>query len=223
MDFIHIAIDGPAGAGKSTVAKYVAKNLGIHHLDTGSMYRALGLFALERGADPADAAQVEVLLPEADITVSYDGKGAQRVWLNGQDRTDDLRTEAVSQAASAVSLFPASRQKLAALQRAVGDKYSIVMDGRDICTNVLPHTPHKFFVTASVDERTRRRMRQLKRLGQEAKFAQVQADIRNRDAQDSGRDYMPLRREADTTLIDTTNITVWEAVEMILKKVKGEG
>jgi len=197
----------------------VAQNLHIHHLDTGSMYRALGLFALENGVDPMDAAGVAALLEGADIAVTYDEAGAQHVWLNGVDRTLDLRTEAVSRAASAVSLLPAAREKLAALQRAVGERYSIVMDGRDITTNVLPDTPYKFFVTASVGERTRRRMRQLKRLGQDADFNQVRADILARDEQDSNRDYMPLRRTEDTMLIDTTNISVREAVEKIIECV----
>ncbi|MCL2695800.1 MAG: (d)CMP kinase [Clostridiales bacterium] len=219
MDKLRIAIDGPAGAGKSTVAKYVASSLGIHHLDTGSMYRAFGLFALESGVDPTDAAGLAALLPNANIEVTFDDEGAQHVWLNGVDRTADLRTEAVSIASSAVSLLPAVRDKLAALQRAVGEKYSIVMDGRDITTNVLPDTPYKFFVTASVEERARRRIRQLRRLGQEADFAQVKADIIARDRQDSDRAYMPLRRTEDTMLIDTTKISVREAVERILEVI----
>ncbi|MCL2671856.1 MAG: (d)CMP kinase [Clostridiales bacterium] len=216
---LRIAIDGPAGAGKSTVARFVAQNLGIHHLDTGAMYRAMGLYATEQGINPQNADAVRALLPNVDIRVEFDGAGKQHILLNDRDVTNALRTEEVGNAASAVAQVPELRALLRNAQRAVGERYDIVMDGRDICTEVLPDTPHKFFVTASARERTRRRMRQLERLGQTANFDAVLADILARDRQDSRRDAAPLRREPDTMMIDTTHNSVRRAVERILSAI----
>lgn len=217
---LNIAIDGPAGAGKSTAAKKIAEKLKIHYLDTGAMYRALGLYVLEKGVSPADEAAVSRILNEADIVVRYDDGGAQRVLIAGQDVTDRIRTPEVSMAASTVSAYPPVRDKLSSLQRAVGECYDVVMDGRDITTNVLPHTKHKFYVTASSAERARRRCLELQAKGMAADYEAVLADIEKRDLQDTTRDYKPLQIAPDAVIVDTTALSIEEVTDLMLLAIR---
>ncbi|MEA4913044.1 MAG: (d)CMP kinase [Christensenella sp.] len=216
---INIAIDGPSGAGKSTLAKAVASALHIRYLDTGSMYRAMALFTMRRGVSVSDEAGLKVILDDADIRVIYDERG-QRVLLGEEDVTDGLRTQELAMGASTVSAHPCVRQKLAELQREVGRNYDVVMDGRDITTNVLPHTKHKFFVTARPEVRAERRLKELRSRGNtQETFDQVLADIKLRDHNDSTRTYMPLRQTEDAVLIDTSDMTIDEALTLLLRSI----
>lgn len=218
-EHLNIAIDGPSGAGKSTLAKAVASALQIRYLDTGSMYRAMALFAIRRGVSVSDEAGLKTILDDADIRVSYDERG-QRVLLCAEDVTDVLRTQELAMGASTVSAHPCVRQKLAELQREVGRNYDVVMDGRDITTNVLPHTKHKFFVTASPEVRAERRLKELRARGSTAEsYEQVLADIKLRDHNDSTRAYMPLRQTEDAMRIDTSSMTIQEALTLLLNAI----
>ena len=218
-EHLNIAIDGPSGAGKSTLAKAVASALKIRYLDTGSMYRAMALFATRRGVSVSDEAGLRAILDDADIRVLYDGRG-QRVLIGDEDVTDVLRTQELAMGASTVSAHPCVREKLAELQREVGRNYDVVMDGRDITTNVLPHTKHKFFVTASPEIRAERRLKELRARGSMAEtYEQVLADIKLRDHNDSTRSYMPLRQTEDAMRIDTSNMTIDEALALLLGAV----
>lgn len=220
---LNIAIDGPAGAGKSTVARRVAERLHIRYLDTGAMYRAMALYAMRCGVPVGDEAAVERVLRDADIRVRYTEDG-QRVLLAGEDVTDGLRTPELSMAASDVSAHRAVRVKLTELQRQVARENDVVMDGRDIGTNVLPDTPYKFYLTASVEERARRRLLELAARGAAAgTLADVAREIEQRDYNDSHRAYMPLRQAEDALYIDSTGMTVEEVTETILRRVREVG
>ena len=220
MSHLNIAIDGPAGAGKSTVAKRIARELNIHYLDTGAMYRAMGLFVLRRGVDPRDPEGLSALMPEADITVRYLEDGTQRVYIGAEDVTDQIRTPEISMAASTVSAFPPVRDQLSALQRQVGENYDVVMDGRDITTNVLPHTKHKFFVTASPEVRAKRRCLELQQKGEAVDYDSVLSDIIRRDHQDTTRDYMPLRQAEDALYVDTSALSVDAVVQLMINAIR---
>ena len=213
-----IGIDGPAGAGKSTVAKRVAKELGIPYLDTGAMYRAFAVAAKRHGVGFADEEAVAALVGTVTIGVRYEN-GEQHMLVDGEDVTAFLRTEEIGQGASLVSRVPAVRDARVEVQRAVAREQRVIMDGRDICTNVLPDTPYKFFVTASAEERANRRVKQLIESGQPADYDTILTDIIRRDRQDSERAYKPLYCGADTKRIDTTDMTIEEAVAAILKEV----
>ena len=215
-----IAIDGPAGAGKSTVAKLAAKRLGIPYLDTGAMYRAVAVACKQNGIDVKDWEGVRAFLPSMRIEVKYLSSGEQRMLTDGQDVTGLLRTEDISQGASLVSQIPEVRDYLVELQREVAHRQAVIMDGRDICTNVLADTPHKFFITASAEERANRRVKQLIEAGQPADYDIILKDIIRRDKQDSERAYMPLVCKEDTIKIDTTNLTIEQAVQKLLAEVK---
>lgn len=218
-EHLNIAIDGPSGAGKSTLAKAVANALKIRYLDTGAMYRAMALFAMRRGVRVSDEAGLQTILDDADIRVEYDERG-QRVLLGSEDVTESLRTQELAMGASTVSAHPCVRQKLAELQREVGRKYDVVMDGRDITTNVLPHTKHKFFVTADPEVRAERRLNELRARGStQETYEQVLADIKLRDHNDSTRAYMPLRQTEDAVRIDTSNMTIDEALSLLLNTI----
>ena len=218
-EHLNIAIDGPSGAGKSTLAKAVANALQIRYLDTGSMYRAMALFATRRGVAVNDEAGLRTILDDADIRVKYDERG-QRVLIGDEDVTDVLRTQELAMGASTVSAHPCVRQKLAELQREVGRNYDVVMDGRDITTNVLPHTKHKFFVTASPEVRAERRLKELRARGSmQETYDQVLADIKLRDHNDSTRAYMPLRQTEDAMRIDTSEMTIDEALTLLLATI----
>lgn len=218
----RIAIDGPAGAGKSTAAKALAKALNIRYLDTGAMYRAMALFALQNGVDPGDGEAVERLLPTADISVRFTEEG-QRVLLGETDVTGLIRTPEVSMGASRIGVHPCVRIKLADMQRQAARDYPVVMDGRDITTNVLPDTPYKFFITASPEERARRRLNELREKGNVSETTEsVLGDIQKRDANDSGRAFMPLKVAEDATVVDTTGMTVDEVTACMLRCIRAK-
>ena len=218
---LNIAIDGPAGAGKSTIARALADKLGARYLDTGAMYRAVALLAERAGVDPGDGEAMERILPDADIAVRYDDAGVQHVYLSGEDVTAQLRTNSISMGASMVGLHMAVRRKLTELQRRVAEENDVVMDGRDITTNVLPDTPYKFYLTASVEERARRRYQQLlRRGGTDKTLEEIEREIAARDKNDMERDYMPLRRAEDAVLIDSSSLTVDEVTEQMLRLIR---
>ena len=214
-----IGIDGPAGAGKSTIAKRIAAILRIPYLDTGAMYRGVAVAAKRHGVGFTDEETVAKLVGEIDLRVRYAENGEQHIFVDGEDVTGELRTEEISQGASLVSRVPAVRDRMTELQREVAHEQRVIMDGRDICTNVLPDTPYKFFVTASAEERANRRYKQLLENGQPADYDTILHDIIRRDKQDSERAYKPLYCGADTKLIDTTDMTIEEAVAAVLKEV----
>lgn len=218
---LNIAIDGPAGAGKSTIARALADKLGARYLDTGAMYRAVALLAERAGVDPGDGEAMERILPDANIAVRYDDAGVQHVYLSGEDVTGQLRTNSISTGASMVGLHMAVRRKLTELQRRVAEENDVVMDGRDITTNVLPDTPYKFYLTASVEERARRRYQQLlRRGGTDKTLEEIEREIAARDKNDMERDYMPLRRAEDAVLIDSSSLTIDEVTEQMLRLIR---
>ncbi|MBQ7061443.1 MAG: (d)CMP kinase, partial [Clostridia bacterium] len=194
-----VAIDGPAGAGKSTVAKRIAKRLGIIYVDTGAMYRALGLKALRLGIEPSDIENVLPMLPGTDISLDHID-GVQHIFLDGEDVSGLIRTEEVSQAASKISAIREVREKLVELQQALAEKTSVVMDGRDIGTVVLPHAKYKFYVTASAEVRAERRYREYEEKGKldGRSFQNILAEIIERDDRDMNREVTPLRPAEDS-------------------------
>lgn len=213
---MNIAIDGPAGAGKSTIAKAVAKRLGYIYVDTGAMYRGIGLYALEHGADPKSAKEVGDILDDIAVSIKYKD-GEQRLLLNGEDVSDRIRTPEVSAAASAVSALPAVREKLLDLQRELARNNDAVMDGRDIGSFVLPNADVKIFLTASSDVRARRRYDELVQKGIKAEFSEVKADMEQRDKNDSTRKASPLVMAEDSILVDTTDMDIERTIEKIIE------
>ena len=213
---VSIAIDGPSGAGKSTLAKRLAKELGYIYVDTGAMYRSIGLYALRRGVDPKNADAVQALLPGIELGIQLQD-GAQHVYLNGEDVSTDIRAEAVGMAASAVSAHPAVRAFLLDTQRNLAKGQNILMDGRDIGTVVLPDATVKIFLTASPEARAERRRKELEEKGQPADFATVLADIQQRDYQDTHRAVAPLKQAQDAVLVDSSDID-FEQTFALLKK-----
>jgi cytidylate kinase len=209
-----IAIDGPAGAGKSTIAKMLAKKLDILYLDTGAMYRAVGLKVLDSGGDPGDPAAVISVLKHTDVAVRYEN-GSPKVFLDGTDVTDRIRTQRISAAASSVATIPEVRYKLVDLQRKIASDTSVVMDGRDIGTYVLPNADLKIFLTASPEERARRRWEELRQKGAVQEYNTVLQDVMSRDNNDSSRAVCPLKKAEDAVLVDTTNKTVEEVIAEI--------
>lgn len=210
----QIAIDGPAGAGKSTVAKAVAKRLGYIYVDTGAMYRAMALHLLRQGVDTGDAAAVSAASRHADITISY-ADGVQQVLLNGENVTGLLRTEEVGNMASVSSANPDVRAKLVELQQALAARENVVMDGRDIGTCVLPQADVKVYLTASAACRAKRRYDELQAKGESCDLAAIEADIRERDERDMTRAISPLRQAEDAVLVDSSDMTVEEVIEKI--------
>ncbi len=221
MSVFKIAIDGPAGAGKSTIAKSIAKKLGIVYIDTGAMYRAVGLAAVRRGINPKDTEGVRGILDEIKIEIAH-GENGQIVYLNGEDVSSEIRLPEISVAASDVAVIGEVRAKLVELQRALAEKTSVIMDGRDIGTFVLPDAELKIFLTASVDERAMRRYRELIEKGDECRFDEVKKDMEYRDKNDSGREIAPLKPAEDSITVDTTGKGLEESVEMILDIVDRE-
>lgn len=221
---INIAIDGPAGAGKSTVARAVAKKLGILYLDTGAMYRAMALKAMREGIDPNDKEQVLPLLECTEIYAKNIG-GTQHTYLDGEDVSGLIRTPEISRGASDISAIPDVRIKLAQIQRNIAHTSDVVMDGREIGSYVIPECDNKFYVTASVDERARRRLLELKEKGRDNGMTveDIAKDIAERDYNDSHRAFAPLLRLPEAILIDTTDLTIDEAVNAVLKNLKNIG
>ncbi|MBO4991595.1 MAG: (d)CMP kinase [Firmicutes bacterium] len=210
----QIAIDGPSGAGKSTIAKKVAAILNIDYIDTGAMYRAIGYQISREGVDMEDASALSSMLSETDVDL-HGGK----VLLNGEDVSDRIRTPEMSRMASACSALPAVRQKLVELQRAMAKSKSVIMDGRDIGTNVLTDARYKIYLTASVEERARRRYKELLEKGETVTLDEVEADMRQRDYNDSHRQLNPLRKAEDAVEIDSTHMNLEQVVERILEIV----
>ena len=222
MNFINgIALDGPAGAGKSTIAKIIAKRLGLPYLDTGAMYRAMALCAFSEGLSLTDAEKVDELLNRTDIRVAYLDDG-QHVFVNGTDVTGRLREEEIGNGASLISKLRCVRDKLAGMQRDIAHETHAVLDGREIGTFVIPETPYKFYVTATAEERALRRVRQLEEKGEKPDYELILRDIEARDYQDSHRDYAPLKQAEDAVLIDTTHMTIDEAVEAVLTALEAK-
>lgn len=214
-----VAIDGPAGAGKSSVAKAAAKELGFVYVDTGAIYRTIALYVLRQGVAPQDAAGVGGLLPQIEIGMEYTDQG-QKMILNGEDVTGLIRTPEVSMATSTCSAIPAVRAFLLQLQRDLAEKNNVLMDGRDIGTVVLPHAQLKVFLTASPQERARRRVLQLEESGRKADYEAILRDIQQRDYQDSHRETAPLRPAEDSVLVDTSGVTFEESVRRLVELVR---
>ncbi len=216
MAYYSIAIDGPGGAGKSTVAKIVAKKMGCIYIDTGAMYRAVGLFAVRKGISTEDDAALSEILDEIVINIEIID-GTQHIFLCGEDVSDKIRTPEISMAASNVAKIPAVRLKLVELQRKLAEKNSVIMDGRDIGTYVLPNADVKIFLTADVTSRAKRRYDELLLKGQEQKFEDVLEDMKKRDFNDSNRDFAPLKQAEDAVLVDTTSVDLDGSVEMVFE------
>lgn len=220
MKHKSVAIDGPAGAGKSTLARMLAGRLGYLYVDTGAIYRTAALKAARAGADPADPARVVPLLEGLDLRMDYGPDGEQRMFLEGEDVSAAIREPQVSALASRVSAIPEVRAFLLDFQRRQAREHDVVMDGRDIGTVVLPAADVKIFLTASPEARARRRLRDLERQGQTADFDTVLRDIIARDERDQNRPVAPLRRAADAALLDTTGMSLEESLEALLKLVQ---
>lgn len=215
---LNIAMDGPVGAGKSSIADAVAKRLGILHLDTGAMYRAIGLTALEKGVPVQDEQAVTALCQALSMTVGHAADG-QHTLVDGRDVTGFIRTPEVSMAASTVAKYAGVRAAMVALQRRLAQKTPMLVDGRDIGTRVLMNAPVKIFLTASAEERARRRYQEMVNKGMDANFDDVLRDLRARDEQDMHRAVDPLRAAEDAVTVDSTHLTFDEVVEAILRIV----
>ena len=216
---LTIAMDGPVGAGKSTIADAVAEKLGILHLDTGAMYRALGLTAIRRGISTEDEPAVVALCRSLEISVTHEADG-QHTYAEGEDVTGLIRTEAVSQAASTVSRYAEVRKQMVCLQQKLASQTDMLLDGRDICLTVLPNATAKIYLTASAEERARRRWLQNQEKGMDISYEQVLADLIRRDKQDMNREVEPLRQAPDAVLIDSTEMSFDEVVNRILQVVE---
>ena len=212
----NVAIDGPAGAGKSTIAKRIARRLGYIYVDTGAMYRAMAYYLIQNQVDAADQEAIAAACQHADISICYQD-GEQVVLLNGENVNAYLRTEAVGNMASVSSVVPEVRKKLVELQQKLARETDVVMDGRDIGTVVLPDADVKVYLTASVETRAKRRFLELQEKGEPADLAKIAADIEDRDYRDMHRDISPLRQAEDATLVDSSEMTIDQVVERILE------
>ena len=217
---ISIAIDGPAGAGKSTIAKRLAKELGFYYVDTGAIYRTVAYFMDLLGVSPKDTDGVSRYIDELTIEIEYDEDGVQHMIMNGMDVSDDIRTPDISQKASLVSAQPVVREMLLDMQRDVAKKHNVIMDGRDIGTVVLPRANVKIFLTASAEVRAQRRHTELLAKGSKDSFEKVLADIKLRDHQDSTRAIAPLKQAKDAVLVDTSALDIEGVVAVIRRIVK---
>ena len=215
----NVAVDGPAGAGKSTIAKLVAKKKGYIYVDTGAMYRGLAVYFLDRNLDPDDQKEIEAACREADVTIAYED-GVQQIYLNGKNITSRLRTEEVGNMASRTSAIPAVREKLLELQRSLARAKDVIMDGRDIGTHILPHADVKIYLTASVETRAGRRYKELTEKGEDCDLREIERDIRARDERDMNRDIAPLKQAEDAVLIDSSDMTIDQVVDEICKYCK---
>ncbi len=219
IDMISVALDGPAGAGKSTIAKEAARRLGFLHVDTGALYRAIGLDVLRRGEDPADPAQVLPRLEETGITLRFTAQG-QRIFLRGEDVSEAIREPRASMAASSVSAMPEVRRFLLELQRDLARKNDVIMDGRDIGTVVLPGADVKIFLTAAPEARAMRRYKELVEKGTQADYDTVLREVKERDYNDSHRAAAPLRQAEDAWLCDTTELTLEGSIQAVVDHVR---
>ena len=220
MKYVSVAVDGPAGSGKSTITKMVAKSLGFNYVDTGAMYRALTYNFLSNGLDELEEEEIKELLSKTDFKVEY-VDGVQYVYVNNEEVSDKIRTAEVSKFTSLFAKSPAVRDFLIDTQRNLANTNNIIMDGRDIASVVLPNADVKIFLTASVEERARRRVLDFERQGIEnVDFEKVKEDIKARDWQDENRDIAPLVKVDSATLLDTTSLTIDEVVEKMAELVK---
>lgn len=215
MNYISIAVDGPAGAGKSSVSKAVAKKLGFVYIDTGAMYRTVALNAIRRGIDcRKEPEKVVEALKDAEIEIKY-LQETQHIYLNGEDVSGEIRTEQVSVGASDVAVISEVRKKLVSMQQEMAKNANVIMDGRDICNHVLPKAQVKIFLTASVDERASRRFNEMAEKGVKCDFEELKREIEYRDRNDSEREEAPLRQAPDAVLLDTTGMTFDEVVKKV--------
>lgn len=219
---ISVAIDGPSAAGKSTVARAAARHFGFRYVDTGAIYRTVGLAVQRAGIDPRDPSAVAALLPGLDIGLDYDGQGVQRMLLGGEDVSEVIRSPQCSIYASDVSALPEVRAFLMETQRSIARRCSVVMDGRDIGTVVLPEAEVKIFLTASAEERARRRCLELREKGMETPFDEVLRDIEYRDRQDTERAAAPLRAAEDAVLLDTGGMSLEESIAAVCRIIEKE-
>ncbi len=216
---INIAIDGPAGAGKSSVARAAAEKLGFIYVDTGALYRSIGVNAMRNGIAPDDRNGVISLLPSTKLELKYID-GVQRVFLGGDDISEEIRLPEASMAASNVSAIPEVREFLLDLQRDIAKNNNVIMDGRDIGTVILPDAQYKFFLTASAEVRAERRFKELKEKGIEVDYNQLLDEIIKRDYNDSHRETAPLKKADDAILIDSSDMTLEESIDAIIGKIK---
>lgn len=216
---INIAIDGPSGAGKSTLARKLAAKLNFIYVDTGAMYRTIGLYIYRKGIDPKDVEKVASVLPEIKVELSFID-GEQRVYLNGEDVSSDIRLHEVSQYASLTSAIPAVRAYLFDMQQTLAAENNVIMDGRDIGTVVLPNAEVKIFLTAKPEVRAQRRYNELLERGQEVDFDQILADVIRRDEQDMNRPVAPLKPADDSIILDTSGNSFDESLELLYNTVK---
>lgn len=219
MRYISVAIDGPSGAGKSTVARAAAARLGYVYVDTGAMYRAIGLAVCRKGISDDDTAGIVATLPEVRLDIRYED-GAQHILLCGEDVSDAIRTPEIAKYASKVSAVPEVRQFLLETQRDMAKNGNILMDGRDIGTVILPDAPVKIFLTASAEARAQRRYLELHEKGQSITFDEVLHDIQQRDEQDMTRAVAPLKQAADAVLLDTSDISLEQSIEAVLRIIR---
>ena len=221
MENRSIAIDGPAGAGKSTLARALAKEMGYLYVDTGAIYRTVALRCKQAGADPADPVQVAPLLEGLDLRMAYGEDGVQHMYLSGKDVSEDIRHHEISGMASQVAALPQVRAFLLDFQRRQARDHDVVMDGRDIGTVVLPQAGLKVFLTASPETRARRRCLELEMRGQKAEFFEILHDIQQRDYQDAHREVAPLRQAEDAVPLDTTHLDQKQSLEALVELAKG--
>ena len=215
-----VAVDGPSGAGKSTLAKAVARELHIMYVDTGAIYRVIGLAAFRRGVAPRDEAAVTAMLPELEIGMKHGGDGLQRMYLNGEDVTDDIRLPEISMYASAVSALPPVRAFLLEMQRKLAREQSVIMDGRDIGTVVLPDAAVKIFLTADAEVRAKRRCLELEQRGTPRPYDEVLSELKERDYNDSHRDIAPLAQAEDAALVDTSALDFEQSKALLLQTIR---
>ncbi len=215
MKTVSVAIDGPAGAGKSTIARRLAEKLGYRYVDTGAIYRTVAYFMDLWGVSPKDVDGVNRYIDELTVTVEYDEQGIQHMLMNGMDVTGDIRTQDISQKASLISAHACVREMLLDMQREMAEKHNVIMDGRDIGTVVLPKATVKVFLTASAEVRAKRRCDQLAEKGQKANYEKVLKEIQQRDYQDTHREIAPLKMARDSVKIDTSDMNIDEVVAKI--------
>lgn len=216
---ISIAIDGPSGVGKSTVAKKCAERFGFRYVDTGAIYRTIGLAAFNRGIDTKDGAAVVTILPELDIDLIYNDDGEQRMILNGSDVSEEIRRPEISMCASNVSAIAAVRDYLTDMQRNMAKRYDVIMDGRDIGTVILPNADVKVFLTASAEARAYRRYKELIKKGSTVSYDEVLSDMKLRDEQDTKRAAAPLKAAEDAVYLDTSSKSFEESVDAVAKLI----